>query len=34
VLQQAAVASGLVDELGQDRVQQMMCDAFHRERGQ
>lgn len=29
-LQEAAVASGLVDELGQDAVQKMMADAFAR----
>jgi hypothetical protein len=30
VLQADAVESGLVDEVGQDRVQAIMADAFHR----
>jgi hypothetical protein len=30
VLQQDAVRDGLVDEIGQDRVQAIMADAFHR----
>jgi hypothetical protein len=30
VLQQDAVRDGLVAEIGQDRVQEVMADAFHR----
>jgi hypothetical protein len=33
-LQDSAVRSGLVDEIGQDEVQRIMVDAFHRVRGQ
>jgi hypothetical protein len=33
VLQASAVESGLVDEIGQDRVQAIMATAFHRHRG-
>jgi hypothetical protein len=30
VLQADAVSTGLIDQLGQDRVQQIIADAFHR----
>jgi hypothetical protein len=33
VLQADAVRDGLVDEIGQDAVQVIMADAFHRVRG-
>jgi hypothetical protein len=33
VLQADAMRDGLVDEIGQDAVQEIMADAFHRVRG-